>query len=165
MNGIAETARVLKPGGVCAITVPNAAYPILWDPLNYCRERMGLGHFRDEPLSGIWTDHQRLYTRDQVVALVSGAGLEIEDVRLETRYSFPFSHQLIYGMGKFVVEHTSLGEKGGMTSGRSSFWTENGSPTKVQRLSQIFTAFDRLNRESYDEGRSVNICIKATKPA
>ena len=47
-----EVARVLKPRGVCAITVPHADYPALWDPINYLREGVGLGHFSRGPLSG-----------------------------------------------------------------------------------------------------------------
>jgi SAM-dependent methyltransferase len=77
-----EVARVLKPRGVCAITVPNANYPAAWDPINYVREGLGFGHFSKGPLTGIWTDHRRLYSSRQIVDLVEGAGLSVTDVRL-----------------------------------------------------------------------------------
>ena len=35
---VGEIARVLKPGGIAALTVPCANYPGLWDPANRLRE-------------------------------------------------------------------------------------------------------------------------------
>src|SRR5439155_9671254 len=74
-----EVRRVLRPGGVLAISVPNRYYPFLWDPLNFTRERLGLGHFQSEPWSGIWTDHRRLYDPAGLAGLVRGAGFEVTD--------------------------------------------------------------------------------------
>jgi ubiquinone/menaquinone biosynthesis C-methylase UbiE len=34
VDALREVLRVLKPGGVVAITVPNASYPFWWDPIN-----------------------------------------------------------------------------------------------------------------------------------
>jgi ubiquinone/menaquinone biosynthesis C-methylase UbiE len=162
---VREIARVLKPGGVCAVTVPNADYPPLWDPLNYGRERLGLGHFRNEPLSGIWTDHRRLYTRDQLVRLIEAVELKVTDVRLETRYSVPFSHNLVYGLGKFLVQRNLAGGGNGTRASRFAFWTEERKLTPARLLASAITAFDRFNRESYEEGATVSICLRAEKPA
>ena len=161
---MSEVARVLRPGGVCAITVPNADYPVLWDPLNYTRERLGLGHFKDEPLSGIWTDHERLYTKREVARVVEAAGMQVTDVRLETRYSFPFSHNVLYGLGKYLVEHNFAGRNGKGQGSRFAFWTEEPGLTPSRLLAGAFTAFDRFNRDRYEDGASVNICLRAVKP-
>jgi SAM-dependent methyltransferase len=163
--GMREVARVLKPGGVCAVTVPNAGYPPLWDPLNYGRERLGLGHFRSEPLSGIWTDHRRLYSKGQLVALVEDAGLQVTDVRLETRYSIPFSHNIVYGLGKYVVQKNIAGRSAGGKSSRFAFWTEERKLTPARLAASLITAFDRFNRERYEEGAAVSLCLRAVKPA
>ncbi len=159
-----EVARVLKPGGVCAVTVPNAGYPPLWDPLNYGRERLGLGHFGSEPFSGIWTDHRRLYSREQLVAVVEAAGLQVTDVRLETRYSIPFSHNIVYGLGKYVVQKNLAGRSAGGKSSRFAFWTEERKLTPARLAASLITAFDRFNQESYEDGAAVSICLRAVKP-
>ena len=80
-GGLTEVRRVLKPGGVVAITVPNRDYPFLWDPVNRSRERMGLQPIRRGLLGGIWTDHVRLYRPDELVGLVRDAGFRVEDMR------------------------------------------------------------------------------------
>jgi SAM-dependent methyltransferase len=159
-----EIARVLKPGGVCAITVPNAGYPPLWDPLNYGRERLGLGHFTSEPLSGIWTDHRRLYRRQQLVTLVESAGMEVTDTRLETRYSIPFSHNIVYGLGKYVVQRNLAGRGDGGKASRFAFWTEERNLTPARLAASVITAFDRFNQESYPDGAAVSLCLRAVKP-
>lgn len=158
-----EVKRVLRPGGVCAVTVPNARYPFLWDPLNYARERLGLGHFQSEPLSGIWTDHLRLYEKDAIVTTVRDAGLEVTDVRLETRYSFPFSHQIVYGVGKYLLERGLAGRSGDGSASRFDFWSEESRLTPIRVLIKAFTAVDRFNRDRYADGSSVNICLRAVK--
>ncbi|HEY7465902.1 MAG TPA: methyltransferase domain-containing protein [Dehalococcoidia bacterium] len=163
-TAVREIARVLKPGGVCAVTVPHAGYPPLWDPLNYGREHLGLGHFTSEPLSGIWTDHRRLYTRLQLVSLMEGAGLQVTDVRLETRYSIPFSHNLVYGLGKFVMQKNLAGRGDGGKASRFAMWTEERNLTPARVAASVITAFDRFNRESYESGAAVSLCLRAVKP-
>jgi len=106
---LAEVRRVLKPGGVVAVTVPNRHYPFLWDPINWSRERVGLPPIRRGVFGGIWTNHLRLYERDRLVDLVRGAGLAVEDARSLVHYCLPFAHNLVYGIGKPLVESGVLG--------------------------------------------------------
>jgi hypothetical protein len=133
--------------------------------LNYGRERLGLGHFSSEPLSGIWTDHRRLYRREQLVSLIEASGLRVTDVRLETRYSIPFSHNLVYGLGKYVVERNLAGRGDGGRASRFAFWTEDRRLTPARLAASLITAFDRFNQESYEDGAAVSLCLRAVKPA
>lgn len=162
---LAEARRVLKPGGVLAITVPNAGYPLLWDPLNYVRERLRLGHFRSEPWSGIWTDHQRLYSPKGLSRLVRDAGLEVTDVRLETRHSFPFAHHAVYAVGKFLVERGLVGADGSRPAKRWSFWGEDRERSLIARAGiRLLTFPDRYNKPRYESGPAVSLCLRAVKP-
>lgn len=160
-----EIARVLRPGGVCAVTVPHADYPFLWDPVNYVREALGLGHFAAGPLAGIWTNHRRLYSPERLRAVVASSGLEVTHLRLETRYAFPFSHLLVYGLGRWLVEHGLAARDGRGSAGRSALWTDERRLTPSRMLAAAVTAADRLNRDSYAQGPTVSICLRAVKPA
>ena len=161
-GALLEVRRVLKPGGVVAITVPNRAYPMLWDPVNWVRERLGAEPIRRGVLGGIWTDHLRLYERHEIVGLVRGAGLAVEDVRGLVHYCLPFAHNLVYGLGKPLVER-------GVLPGADRFrYAENrGSPWTPLNLGRRFlNAVDRLNDRgaARDATTTVVLGVKARKP-
>ncbi len=156
-----EVRRVLKPGGVVAITVPNRDYPMLWDPVNWLRERLGLAPIRRGLFGGIWTDHLRLYRRDEIVRLVREARFAVEDVRGLVHYCVPFSHNLVYGLGKPLVERGLLAraDRFRYAENRGSMW----DPLNLGRW--VFNAIDRLNGPaSGTAGTTVVIGLKARKP-
>jgi SAM-dependent methyltransferase len=164
-RGASEMARVLKPGGVCAVTVPHTGYPVTWDPPNYLRERLGLGHFVSGPLSGIWTDHRRLYSPEALRAVMESADLSVTDCRLETRHAFPFSHFLVYELGRRLMER-GLAPRGSQgPGGRSALWSEDRRLTPLRLLTRWFTSVDRLNRDTYESGPAVSLCMRAVKRA
>ena len=100
-----EVKRVLKKGGIIAITVPNHNYPFNWDPVNKIREGLGLGHFKKGLLAGLWNMHLRLYYPEDLKKLVEKAELNIEDIRGVLHYCIPFNHNVLRF---FKVFYTSM---------------------------------------------------------
>jgi ubiquinone/menaquinone biosynthesis C-methylase UbiE len=167
VRGLREVRRVLKPGGVVAITVPNANYPFLWDPINKSLETLINKPIRRGPLAGIWANHERLYTPQQLRESVQNAGLEVEAERAFTHYSFPFIHNLVYGLGKPLLESGLMPNGMAKAADRTTFDENAGSLLNpVNMALAVLNWFDRRNVMDEPPGRStVNLCIKARKPA
>lgn len=162
-RALGEAARVLKPGATLALTVPDAGYPWLWDPVNRTRESLGLAPVREGFFAGIWAGHRRLYDAAGLAALARSAGFEVVETRRFGRYSWPFAHNLIYGVGKPLLESgrvpaslaRAVDRRGGEGASRTSPW---------RALRAAFLWPDRFNRD--DEGpaaATVNLAMRLVR--
>jgi SAM-dependent methyltransferase len=167
-RGLSELYRVLKPGGVLALSVPHAHYPFWWDPINSVWIRLGGKPIRSGPVAGIWSNHERLYEPQDLIQKVSAAGFVVEAVEEQTHYSFPFIHFLVYGIGKPLLEknllHSSLRKSADRFSGTKN---TGGLFNPINLGVRMFQVFDRRNETPAVEKQStfVNILVKARKPA
>ena len=161
-----ECLRVLKPGGVIVITVPNADFPFAWDPLNKSLQALFGRVIRRGPLAGIWANHERLYTRQQLRECVLAAGLQVEAERAFTHHALPFSHFLLYGLGRPLLEAGMLPGTMARMVDRSSLACEGSRPHFPLRLVlRLLEWWDRHNCVDEPAGRTtVNIALKASKP-
>lgn len=164
--GLREILRVLKPGGVVAITVPHANYPFWWDPINKTLETLAGTHIRSGPLAGIWANHVRLYQPEQLRQSVQAAGFIVEEERSFTHHAFPFIHNLVYGLGKPLLESGVMPESLANAADRTTFDKNNGSLLNPINLGlKAFNYFDRKNVMNEPPGRStVNLAVKGRKP-
>jgi hypothetical protein len=98
---------------------------------------------------------------------VLAAGFSIEEERAFTHDSFPFIHNLVYGLGKPLLESGALPQSMANAADRTAFDKNDGSLLNPINLGlKIFNYFDRNNVMSEPPGRStVNLCIKGRKPA
>jgi SAM-dependent methyltransferase len=112
IKAVNELKRILKTGGILALTVPNKNYPLLWDPFNKIRESLGLGHF--SPLNGFWGgiwayDHKRLYSPKDIESVVSSCGFDVKKTEVITHYGVPFNHLVLY-VGKNLYDRMPVSE-------------------------------------------------------
>jgi SAM-dependent methyltransferase len=164
--GLREIWRVLKPGGIVAITVPNADYPFWWDPINKTLEALFGTHINRGPFAGIWANHVRLYTYSQLRRSVLEAGFDIVEERSFTHYCFPFIHNIVYGFGKPLLESGVLPQSMENVADRAASDKNDGSILNPINVGlKLLNFFDRKNVMNEPAGRStVNLCIKGRKP-
>ena len=149
-HALKEIFRVMKPGGVVALTVPNASYPFNWDPLNWIREHLGLGHFnpKNTVLGGVWSyDHKRLYSVEQITELATTAGFRVEETVTLTHHCMLFNY-LILRLGKMFYTLIPVSEE--VRRSMEKFeWKDQSKPTGTGRLIHgIFDLFKRIDKKN-----------------
>lgn len=166
-RALREIYRVLKPNGVVAITVPHANYPFWWDPINKTLEKFFNTHIQRGMFAGIWANHVRLYTMPELRQSVQDADFIVEEERQFTHHCFPFIHNIVYGIGKPLLESGALPDKMSTAADRLTFDKNDGSSLNPINLGlKIFNHFDRKNNLSEPAHIStVNLALKGRKPA
>lgn len=110
--GLREMHRVLRPGGTLMVSVPDRDFPFLWDPINWILMHVFGTHVPKHIwwLAGIWADHERLYTPTGLRQTAQVAGYRVERLRTVVSHCLPFSHFLLYGIGKNLVERLGVSQ-------------------------------------------------------
>ena len=97
-------------------------------------------------MAGIWANHVRLYTAHQLRESVLAAGFKVEEERAFTHYSFPFIHNLVYGLGKPLLEAGALPKSMANAADRTTFDKNDGSLLNPINLGlKVLNFFDRPN--------------------
>jgi len=165
-QGGREVWRVLRPDGVLVLSVPHKNYPLCWDPINRTLEALFGRPIRTGPLAGIWTNHYRLYWPTEVVEALEGTGFAVEELREHTHYCFPFMHNIVYGLGKPLIERGWLPEF--LSRSAHRFRSEENTGSLLNPMNwalALFNWVDHFNesRDLSDQRTFMNIVVKAKK--
>lgn len=109
-RALQELQRVVKKDGVILITVPSHNFPFLWDPVNWILMKFFHTHINKNIwwLAGMWADHERLYTVEQLKKVVAENSLKLKKIQGFGHHCWPFSHFVLYGIGKNLVERLGI---------------------------------------------------------
>lgn len=163
---LAEAARVLVPGGLLLVTVPHAEYPFAWDPVNWLAEALRIGPVRKGLFAGIWANHERLYLPRQLKEQITAEGFVPGPVVHQTRWSLPFTHNIVYGFGRALLEGGLLPRRwtsGGLRGGDGAAPKSRSALNPVAWGVRLIRLVDRLNGDGLPAGPSQNLCLAARK--
>lgn len=147
-KALAEIKRVLKKNGSAVFTVPNENFPFFWDPVNWILMRGFKTHVNKDIwwAAGIWAGHERLYTKETLKNALQDQEMRVITVKSYLTNCWPFSHFILYGIGKNLVERANL----------SSFSRFRDEPSLLTRsVAGIFSfpsKFDKKNTEGNAAG-------------
>ena len=155
---LSEIYRVLKPGGIMVLTTCNIDYPFLWDPANFCLQRLFKTHIKSGFWAGIWNQHLRLYKINTLNELIKRSKFKIEESEFLTRWCLPFNHYLVNFVARLFYQG-SLPK--GISKGLNKFEKEKG-PLLVRTIFWLVNTYDRLN-DLFPGKNGVSIFVKGRK--
>lgn len=160
VKGMKEIYRVLKKGGVLCLTVPNANYPFLWDPVNKVMETTTGNHVKDGFWAGLWFNHIRLYTVSQMQQVLEKAKFKVEKIKSVTFWCLPFNHHIVNATARIIY-----GKKVSMTVVKAVSKYEVNQPLSplVRFGFGIFRLVDSLNDFYQPKDSGVGVFARAVK--
>ncbi len=159
-KGFDELYRVLKPGGLIAITVPNYKFPFFWDPLNWVMQNLFHHPIKKSPFNdffaGIWYGHLRLYKVDELRHKLEEHKFKVKDMQAVTHFSLPFQHYILNFMARLLYGGKMTQE---LKESVSKFETEKTPvrPLPVKFGFWLFNTVDKPNDNVLLSDSSVSI--------
>lgn len=162
-----EVRRVLKKNGRLVLSIPHINYPFFWDPINWTLDHLFNTHIKSCFWAGIWNQHLRLYTQDNLQNLLKKGGFKKATIAKLTHYCLPFNHYIIN-----IVAIILAGKKMPNIFQRLFSKYEENYQTRLKRsplqrnkfslFAPIFF-FDRLNDNWNEKGSAVSLVAVCEK--
>ena len=159
-RALKEMFRVVKSGGILVVTVPSANFPFLWDPLNWILERLFGTHIKSGFFAGLWNQHIRLYSPEQIKKVVESAGVKVEKLESLTFWCLPFNHYLVNLVARYLHNQFILGTP---NSPLNKFTTHPSRPSLFNLAFNFVNWIDRLNDIWTPQNTGVSVFVKAVK--
>ncbi len=135
----------------------------MWDPLNYVLQNIFRTHIKSGFFAGIWNQHIRLYTIDNLVEKCFSANFMIEKIKAITHYSLPFNHYIL-NLGARILHDTNIISK---ESNFNKFQMKSSNKKSFSLIS-IYNFFvnlvDHKNNHIDCSNSSVSLFFKIKKP-
>lgn len=160
IKGLKEVFRVMKKGGVFTVTVPNHNYPFFWDPVNWLLEHLFDTHIKSGFFAGIWNQHERLYTPEQIKKVIEKAGFKVINTKSLTFWCLPFNHYVVNLVARLLA-HGNISKEG-----KSSLSKFEKHPKRKWYLNLAFgfvNLLDGLNDYYQPKNIGVSVFVKAKK--
>lgn len=153
-----ELSRILKTGGLLVLSVPNANYPFLWDPVNWILEHVFDLHIRSGFWAGIWNQHLRLYSAQRLSRLLSLVKFKVHSIDYPTFWSLPFNHYLLnFAARELHKERLKLG----IVDSFNKF-SLTKPPIEIKVIMFVLGVIDWWNNFSWGQS-SVSLVVVAKK--
>jgi ubiquinone/menaquinone biosynthesis C-methylase UbiE len=161
-----ELFRILKPGGLIAVTVPNYNFPFFWDPVNWVAQNIFRHPIKKSPFdnffAGIWYGHLRLYKVDDLRKNLTDHKFIVKDMQAVTHSSLPFQHYILNIMARLLYGGKLAPE---MKEAVSKFEIEKPPkrPLPIRFGFWLFNAVDKANDDVQLSESSVSVYALCTK--
>lgn len=156
-KGLKNIYRVLKPGGLVLVSVPNCSYPLFWDPVNWFLERVMHKHIKSGFWAGIWNQHMRLYSKDELKYLLKKEGFRHIEIYVLTRICLPFNHYLLNIFARILVSRPESFRRTYLNK-----FTGNMNKSSLSPFRFLFY-FDKLNDIFKSDRTGVSLVLSAIK--
>jgi ubiquinone/menaquinone biosynthesis C-methylase UbiE len=165
-KGLDELYRILKPGGLLAMTVPNYNFPFFWDPLNWIMQNIFHYPIKKSPFedffAGIWYGHLRLYKADDLRKKLEEHNFQVKDMRAVTHSSLPFQHYILNIMARMLYGG-KMSESMKESVSKFEMQKEIKRPWFIRFGFWLFSAVDAPNQNTLLSDSSVSLYALCTK--
>lgn len=144
-KSFSEISRVIKKGGILIMTVPNASFPITYDPINKL-----LSIFKKHIKIGIWHwGHKKLYSKENLFQMLNKYNFKIAKYEQKSHlFTALFVNYIPYIIDKFILKGT---------------YKEGKKSPPLFLIKKVYKVLNSIDQCFFKKFSGINHCIVAFK--